>query len=115
HFRDRPRPAAISAGLGVAAKVICWPLLVWLAATRRFRTAVGAAVVAAVVTFGLWSTIGFSGLVDYPSSVNGLQEKVAPGSYTLKAIAMDAGLPSRVGTALAIALTAAVLVLCVAY
>jgi len=115
HFRDRPRPAAISAGLGVAAKVICWPLVVWLAATRRTRTAVGAAAVALLVTLGLWSTIGFSGLVDYPASANSLQEKMAPGSYTVKAVAMDAGLPSGVGTALAIGLAVAVLGFCVAY
>jgi Glycosyltransferase family 87 len=115
HFRDRPRPAAISAGLGIAAKLICWPIAVWLAATRRSRTAVGAVAVAVVVTFGLWATIGFSGLLDYPSSTNGLQEKMAPGSYTLKAVALDAGLPSVVGTALALGLAVAALVLCVAY
>ena len=94
-FRERWRPAAAAGGLAIAAKILCWPLLVWLAATRRVAAAVGAAVVALGVTFVLWAALGFSGLVDYPSKLNGLGQYVAPDTYTLRVVLTD--MFSRVG------------------
>ena len=114
-YRDLPRSVAVSGGLGIAAKLISWPLLVWCAATRRLSAAVGAAAVAVIVTLGLWASIGFSGLLDFPKNTNTLQKQVSPGSYTLKAVAIDAGLPAVVGTALSAILVLAVLALCIIY
>ena len=94
HTRDRWRLAATAGGLAIAAKILCWPLLVWLAATRRIAAAAGAAAVALGVTLGLWATLGFSGLVDYPSSLNGLGDYVAPDTYTLRVVLTDLGLGS---------------------
>ena len=96
HMRERPLPAAVAGGLAIAAKILCWPLLVWLAAMGRVRAAVGAAAVAVGVTVGLWATLGFSGLVDYPSNLNGLGHQVSAESYTVKVVLIDAGLGAGV-------------------
>src|SRR5262249_46092007 len=101
-FRDRLRGVAPAGGPALAAKIICWPLLVWLVATRRMRGAVAAVVVCVAVTVGLWAIIGFDGLLGYPSNANHVQQTVSPGSYTIKAVAIDLGLPSRIGAGLAI-------------
>jgi hypothetical protein len=114
-YREAPWRAGVAGGLGVALKFISWPLVVWYAATGRFKAAVRVCVVAAAVTFGLWATIGFSGLLEYPRNTNQLQQQMSPGSYTVKAVAIDAGLPATVGTILAVALALGVLVLCIVY
>jgi hypothetical protein len=96
HWRDRARAAATAGGLAIAAKILCWPLVVWLCATRRIRTGAGAVAVAVGVTLGLWAILGFSGLLDYPSSLRGLGEQVTPDGYTLKALLTDLGAGSTV-------------------
>ena len=44
-FRDRTLPASASLGVTLATKFFLWPLVVWLAATKRFGTALLACVV----------------------------------------------------------------------
>jgi hypothetical protein len=89
--RDRWRTAAAAGGLAIAAKILCWPLVVWLAATRRVGAAAAAAGVAAGVTFVLWGLLGFSGLTGYPSSLQHLSRSVSPESYTVKVLLLDFG------------------------
>jgi hypothetical protein len=57
-LREKPAPAALATGLGIAAKFVGIPFAVWLAATGRFRAAIGSVVLAAVVTLGLLALIG---------------------------------------------------------
>lgn len=113
-FRESPVALTVGGGLTIAAKIICWPLAVWLAATRRYRGAVGAVAASLVVTFGLWGSLGFSGLARYPSDIDRLSTQVSPDSYTIRALAGDLGAPATVGRALGFVLIAAALVLCVA-
>jgi Glycosyltransferase family 87 len=96
-WRDRTPAPAVSAGLGIALKVLAWPLVVWLAFTRRLRAAVGAVLVAAGVTFGLWAVLGFSGLRSYPDAVDGAQGTFGEQGYTFRALALDAGFSEDVG------------------
>jgi Glycosyltransferase family 87 len=98
-YRDSARVVALAGGLGVAAKIVAWPLLVWLAATRRVRAALGVVAVAAGVTLGLWATIAFSGLLSYPDSLGDLEEAQGERGYTFSALAADAGLPESLGAA----------------
>ena len=46
------------------------------------------------MTFVLWGTLGFSGLVDYPSSLRTLDRAVSSGSYTVKVMLLDLGVGS---------------------
>jgi hypothetical protein len=105
-WRDQARVAAAAGGLAIAAKILCWPVVVWLGATRRLRAGIGALAVAAGVTLGLWALLGFSGLLSYPSSLRGLGDRVAPDSYTLKALLTDLGVGETAagGCALLVAL-----------
>ena len=102
----------MAGGLTIAAKIICWPLVLWLVATRRVRSALAAVAVAAGVTFGLWATLGFSGLLDYPSSMERLSGEESPSSYTVKALAVDLGLGGRTGAVLMVAVAVTALVAC---
>ena len=93
-YRDRVVPVAASLGATVALKVFLWPLVVWLAATRRWRAAVGAAAVAAALVLGSWAVIGFDGMADYPALLRKLSDVEAENSYSAYAILVTLGLPS---------------------
>jgi alpha-1,2-mannosyltransferase len=114
-YRERPRPAAVAGGLAIAAKIVAWPLVVWLAANGRTRAALGAVATALVVTFGLWATLGFSGLRTYPNSLGNLQERHGERGYTVQAVAADLGLPGPVGALSVAAVAVAFLGAVVAY
>ena len=91
--RNSKLGAGAWSGLAIATKIICWPLVVWLASTRRVTAAATAIAVAGGVTTVLWATLGFSGLLDYPSSLDKLETAQAPSSYTVRALLEDLGVP----------------------
>ena len=110
--RELPVRAGAWAGLAVATKIICWPLAVWLVSTRRLRAAVTSVVVAGGVTAVLWGSLGFSGLLGYPSSLGKLQTAQQGSSYTVRALLEDLGAPG-LGRLAWYALVLAVLAGCV--
>jgi Glycosyltransferase family 87 len=115
-WRMRDRPVATSSALGIAlaAKFFLWPLLGWLAATRRLAAAGLAIVVAVSLLLGSWAVVGFAGLVDYPDLMRRLNASVGEDSYTVRVMALDLGLPSSAATAvwlvLGLALVAGVVI-----
>jgi hypothetical protein len=109
YARDRASVVGVAGGLTVAAKVLCWPLVVWLAATRRVATALWVVAVAAVVTLLLWASLGFTGLTGYPGVLRDLGRQMWPDSYTVKVLMVDAGL--RPGAAEAVGVGVALVVL----
>jgi hypothetical protein len=52
-------------GLLIGAKLLAWPVLVWLLLTRRWRAAATTGASALASIFGSWAVIGFRGLGDY--------------------------------------------------
>ena len=82
-YRSTTWPLAASIGLGVATKVILWPLLVWTLATRRVRPTVYALLIGGGVTLVAWAGLGFAGLERYPAMVRRLAELEATDSYSL--------------------------------
>jgi hypothetical protein len=99
-FRDRALPVAAGIGLTLAAKFFLWPLVVWLAATRRVATALWSCVVGAGLLTVSWAAIGFAGLVDYPNLLQRLEDKVGADSYTVYIVGLDLGLQSAAARAL---------------
>lgn len=99
-FRDRLLPSSASAGATLAAKLILWPLVVWLAATRRLA----AAVLSCLIGFGLvlasWAAIAFAGLGDYPDLMRRLEESVGSDAYTVHVVALDLGAPTTLARAI---------------
>ena len=112
-FRDRSRTAGVALGLGVACKLVLWPLAVWLAATRRSAALLWTIGVGVATLAATWSMIGFEGLVDYPDLVRRSTEIYERQSYTIYALALDFGLGSTIARALWLALAVGTLVLAV--
>ena len=92
-YRDRKVVAAVVAGLVVALKLFFWPLLFWLVATRRYRTAALAAAASAFFVFVPWAGIGFAGLRGYPHLLSSVSGSEGPRSYSVAAL-LHALLPS---------------------
>ena len=90
-FRDRKAVAAVIACAVVVAKLFMWPLLIWLAATGRLRTAVTALVAAVLVSITGWVALGFAGFTTYPSMLSTLTRVEGGRSYSLYALFQSAG------------------------
>jgi Glycosyltransferase family 87 len=99
-YRDRLAPVAVTIGLTLAAKFFLWPLVVWLAFTRRVWSAVAACVVGAAVLLLSWAVLGFAGFLDYPELLRKLERTVGGDSYTAYIVGLDLGLPSGVSRAI---------------
>ena len=98
-WRDRWAAAAVSGGLAFAAKILCWPLALWLAASRRLAAAAGVVVVAGGVTLVLWASLGFSGLTGLPVEPPETRQGCLSGSYTLEILLGDLGVPAGLSQA----------------
>jgi hypothetical protein len=85
-YRDRKVVAAIVAGFVIALKLFFWPVLVWLVATRRYRTAALAAATSALLVFLPWAGIGFAGLRGYPHLMSAVSNREGPGGYSIAAL-----------------------------
>lgn len=113
-FRDRAVASGAPLGVTLAVKFLLWPLVVWLAAMRRFGSAALACVVGAGLLVVSWAVIGFDGMRDYPDLLRRLEDVVGLDSYTAYIVGLDLGLPSPVARAawlaLGLALLAAVVV-----
>jgi len=85
-YRDRDSGAAAAMGAAVVLKVFLWPLVVWLAATRRWKAAAGAAGTAVALALVSWAAIGFRGFTEYPSLLRRLSDVEAESSYSAFAL-----------------------------
>jgi len=114
-YRERVWPPAIALGLAISAKLVLWPLLVWTAASRRWRTTIWSVVLGAGVTLLAWAAIGFAGLAEYPDLLRRLSEIQAENSYSLVGMASTLGLGEAAGQALTFGVGAALLVAAVVF
>jgi glycosyl transferase family 87 len=99
-YRDNAHAAGLAVGLGIALKLLLWPLAVWFLATRRWRAAVVAAASASVTTFAAWAAIGFDGFTSYPKLLAVNNDVYSTHSWSLVAGAVGLGIPKGVGSAL---------------
>ncbi|HEX6701923.1 MAG TPA: glycosyltransferase family 87 protein [Gaiellaceae bacterium] len=99
-YRDRRVVVALAVAAVVALKVFLWPLLLWLVATRRFRSAATSVVTGAALAVGCWAVIGFDGMLDYPRHLGDVASSQQGRSYSpfalMRALGLSNGL-SRVG------------------
>jgi alpha-1,2-mannosyltransferase len=114
-YRATTWPLAVSLGLGVAVKLILWPLLVWGAATRRLRAAFSAVLVGGSVSLALWALIGFDGFSRYPALLRRLAELEAEESYSLVGAFMSVGTGGLVARVAAVAIGVALIAASVVY
>ena len=90
-YRDAARAAGASLGVTLAAKLFLWPLVLWLAFTRRLTAALLAVVVGVVVLLVSWAVIGFAGMGEYPELLRRISELEEAQGYTVYALALDLG------------------------
>jgi hypothetical protein len=109
-WRDHAWGAPLAIAAGVAVKFLAWPLVVWLALTRRVASAVRAALLSVVLVLAPWALIGFDGLGQYPDLLQEIGDAGAADGLLVQAAAERAGAPGGVATALALAAAAGVLV-----
>jgi alpha-1,2-mannosyltransferase len=107
--RGRRFAPGLALGLTLATKVVLWPLLVWLLATRRAGAALVAAVSAAGLVGGSWAAIGFAGLGEHLRLLRALADTLGPDAYTAAALAADLGAGETVSRVLGVTAAAAVL------
>ena len=111
-YRNEVWPPAVALGLSVSAKLLLWPMFVWMLAMRRARPAFLAVAVGVVVTVGAWAFIGFDGLIGYPDLLNRLSDLQSHRSYSFVGIADTLGLAPIVGKVAMAAVGGALLVGC---
>ena len=81
-YRNRRVVVAAAIAAAVVTKIFLWPLVVWLVATRRFRTAATTVVFGIVSVFGSWAVLGFDGLREYPARIGDIAGLVQEKSYS---------------------------------
>ena len=95
-YRSRRWVAGSALGLALALKFFLWPLVVWLAALRRWG-AIGVAAVLAAASLLL--VLPFISLMDYGDLLHNLSETFDGVSYTVYALLVDIGMGDRLARA----------------
>ncbi len=114
-YRDAVWPPAVALGLAVSAKLLLWPMFVWMLVTRRLRATVLAVVIGFGVTLAAWGAIGFDGFGSYPDLVRRLSELQSENSYSIVGMAATLGLGEAVGQVLTLAVGLGLLGGCVVF
>ena len=108
-LRDRPLGVGASVGLSLGLKILLWPLVAWLAGTRRLAAAWWSIAVGLVAALGSWAIVGFEGIADYPDLARSAGERQDQLGYTVYALGLDLGLASTPARALWLALAVSLL------
>jgi len=108
-YRDETMKVSGAIGVTLAAKFFLWPLSVWLAATRRLRSAALSLAIGVSCLVVSWAVIGFAGMFDYPAVLRQLDRTVGEDSYTTYIVGLDAGLPSPLARVLWVCIGLAIL------
>jgi Glycosyltransferase family 87 len=112
-FRERVLAGGAVLGAALAVKFLLWPLVVWLAAARRFASAALAVVGGAGLLLASWAAIGFDGFTGYPDLLRRLNDAVGDDAYTASNLARDLGAPFAVAHVLWLAIGIGLLAGCV--
>jgi hypothetical protein len=108
-WRTRRSPGApgLAIGLATSVKFLMWPLVVWLAATRRARDVV---VAVAVVCASLLLVLPYTGLDAYVRTLLRLGRAFDQDSYTVFGMLVQAGAPESAARAAMLLVGGALLV-----
>ncbi len=114
-YRDRRLAVAVAIVGAVVTKLFLWPLVIWLIATRRFRTAATTVALGIAVLFGSWALLGFDGLREYPHRIGrvaGLEQEKSFSPFALaRSLGMSVTAAQITFAVLTLAAIAAILIL----
>ena len=114
-YRDSVKPPAAALGLAVSAKLLLWPMFVWMVSARRIRATALAVLIGVAVTFAAWAAIGFAGFTQYPDLLRTLSELQSERSYSIVGMAAELGLSETVGQGVSLVLGVGLLFACVVF
>jgi hypothetical protein len=85
----------VALGVVIAAKLVAWPLLVWLLASRRYSAARAAVVTTVLLLLASWGVIDFQGMFSYPHllSLDGLIFERSVLSMSAVSLFIHVGMP----------------------
>jgi len=93
-YRDRVLWPALGLAGSLMLKPLLWPLVVWLAATRRWRAAALSAVAACVGTAIGYAALHIDGLRSYPALVKAATRGEGDDSFSVYGIFVHLGVPA---------------------
>lgn len=112
-YRDRAATAGLAVGAAIALKLFVWPLVIWLAATRRWRAAAIAAASGVAMIVVSWAVIGFQGVRRYPVLLDELTRRGIGVSHSVTSIGFALGLSRGAATLVAVAVGVLLVVACI--
>jgi hypothetical protein len=101
--------SGLAVGILVAAKLLMWPLIVWLVLRRRFSAAVAAVASGIVITLATWALIDFAGFTTYPKLLSADARGFETDSHSVVALAIRLGTGRPAALVLAVLCAVAVL------
>jgi len=109
-YRDRVVLPALALACSLMLKPLLWPVVIWLAATRRWRAAATTLLITAVGTTAGYAALHINGLESYPALVRATTAVEGSTSYSLYGLLSQIGapFPQQVAYALGAALLVAV-------
>jgi alpha-1,2-mannosyltransferase len=110
-YRDRLVIAGLVLGVAIALKLIAAPLLVWMIASRRYRAALIAALVAPLLLLVSWAAIGLDGLSSYHQRLSDVAAASGLESQFLQGLLRQGGLSQAVAFDIGLVVGAGVLVI----
>jgi alpha-1,2-mannosyltransferase len=111
YYRDAAAAAGGAVAGALALKLFLWPVIPWLAFTRRWRAAAYGVLGTIVLVLGSWAVIGFRGLTDYPELLRRFATLESHHSYSAAAVARALGLHASAAQAVVLAAGAGLLAL----
>jgi hypothetical protein len=108
-WRGRALPAAAGLAAVVVAKLVLWPLGLFLLITHRWRAAALAVILGAAITLIAWAVIGFDGFTNYPQMISDLSRIEGAAGISLGSLAAALHLPRVGGDIARVIVTAALL------
>ncbi len=100
-YRDeRPVVAAAALALAIVAKLFLWPVVIWLLATRRWRSAAWALLFGAVGFLLPFSPLGWHAFVGYTHLLRKLDAALSASSYSTTALLHGLGFSPTATTVL---------------
>jgi len=108
-YRHRALVCGFAVGAAIAVKLFVFPLLIWLAANRRWSALAAGVTSAAVLILGSWAVIGFKGLLEYPRLLEAVAKAQWAHSSSLYAFVVNVGGGRTLAQVVALAAAAGVL------
>lgn len=111
HWRERPVVSGVLVALLVSVKIFLFPLIFWLAITRRWRACAWAIGTGLAVNAVAWLVLGLHQIPIYLQLLRNFQPGAERRGYSLIGLAIHLGLSQNVSYALGLVGAAGILVL----